>query len=34
VPLRAVAGGRRLFGAVDDDGHVRLRGLNNMVNGR
>jgi flagellar basal body P-ring formation protein FlgA len=34
VALRPVAGGRRLNGIIDADGHVRLHGLNNMVNGR
>jgi flagella basal body P-ring formation protein FlgA len=34
VALRPVAGGRRLTGLIDDDGHVRLRGLSTMVNGR
>jgi len=34
VPLRATTGGRRLYGAIDDDGHVRLHGLSKMVNGR
>lgn len=34
VALRPVAGGKRLYGVIDDDGHVRLRGLNTMVNGR
>ena len=34
VALRPVAGGRRFTGAIDADGHVRLRGLNTMVNGR
>jgi hypothetical protein len=34
VALRPVAGGRRLYGVIDDEGHVRLRGLNAMVNGR
>lgn len=34
VALRAAAGGRRLYGFVGDDGRVRLRGLNTMVNGR
>lgn len=34
VALRAVAGGRRLYGVVGDDGRIRLRGLNTMVNGR
>lgn len=34
VALRPVAGGRRLYGVIDDDGHVRLRGLSTVVNGR
>ena len=34
VALRPLAGGRRLYGVIDDDGHVRLRGLNAVVNGR
>ena len=34
VTLRAASGGRRLTGVVGTDGHVRLRGLSNMVNGR
>lgn len=34
VALRPVAGGRRFTGVIDDDGHVRLHGLNAMVNGR
>jgi len=34
VVLRPVAGGKRLHGVIDDDGHVRLRGLSTMVNGR
>lgn len=34
VALRAATGGRRLTGVVGADGHVRLRGLSNMVNGR
>ena len=34
VALRPVAGGKRLHGVIDDDGHVRLRGLSTMVNGR
>jgi hypothetical protein len=34
VALRPVAGGKRLYGVIDDDGHVRLRGLSTMVNGR
>lgn len=34
VALRPVAGGRRLYGVIDEDGHVRLRGLSTLVNGR
>ncbi|KAB7648234.1 hypothetical protein [Polymorphobacter fuscus] len=34
VALRAVAGGRRLYGFIGSDGHVRLRDSSNMVNGR
>jgi flagella basal body P-ring formation protein FlgA len=34
VALRPVNGGRRLYGVVDDDGRVTIRGLNPMVNGR
>jgi flagella basal body P-ring formation protein FlgA len=34
VALRPVAGGKRLYGVIDDDGHVRLRGLSTVVNGR
>lgn len=34
VALRPANGGRRLYGIVGDDGRVRIRGLNGMVNGR
>ena len=34
VALRAGAGGRLLYGIVDADGQVRLRGLSAMVNDR
>lgn len=34
VALRGLAGGRRLTGFVGDDGRVRLRNLNGVVNGR
>ncbi len=34
VALRPANGGRRLYGSVGDDGRVRIRGLNDMVNGR
>ena len=34
VALRAVNGGRRLTGTIGADGHIRLRGLSTMVNGR
>lgn len=34
VAVRPANGGRRLYGFVGDDGHVRIRGLNEMVNSR
>lgn len=34
VNLRPAAGGRRFIGQVGDDGRVRIRGLNAVVNGR
>ena len=34
VALRGVAGGRRLYGIVGDDGRVRLRSLSGVVNDR
>jgi flagella basal body P-ring formation protein FlgA len=34
VAVRPANGGRRLYGIVGEDGHVRIRGLNEMVNSR
>ena len=34
VTVRPASGGRRLVAMVDDDGHVRIRGLKSMVNVR
>ncbi|MBC7521332.1 MAG: flagella basal body P-ring formation protein FlgA [Sandarakinorhabdus sp.] len=34
VTVRPASGGRRLVAMVDDDGHVRIRGLKSMVNDR